>query len=411
MIRFKFLKRVVIFSIVLFFLLIVYFLYFSPTFSKLTSHIDNTQIKSELVENTMSPTLSNSSTEINTIENKLNNLEYAGWIPTWASSAGLQTLKNSDSLFQTISPVWYEISSNGSLKANYPSNRQAIITFTESNNLKLLPTIGMFDNNLLSSILNSPEKLTNHIDSVISVVNSNDYAGIDLDYESISLEDKQKYLEYIELLSKKLHENNKILVVTVLPKWGDDIRYPYRPETREVQDWKEISKYIDELRIMAYDYTHSSNLYPGPIGPTNWIRNILDYAKTKVSTDKVVLGVHLYAYEWYVSQSDLNNLEFKNDYNNNEGQNPRPARAYTYLNIKNILNNYKGESLTYEGENIFIYSALNPTNNMTEDRVVVYMSPEGVNERVKLAKEYNLKGVVFWRLGDEQDVFSLINDN
>jgi Predicted glycosyl hydrolase len=51
---------------------------------------------------------------------------------------------------------------------------------------------------------------------------------------------------------------------------------------------------------MAYDYTSASTLYPGPIGPLNWIEQVMQYALTKAEPQKFVLGVHLYSYEKWV---------------------------------------------------------------------------------------------------------------
>jgi spore germination protein len=219
------------------------------------------------------------------------------------------------------------------------------------------------------------------------------------------LSDKDQYFIFLEKLSTQLHKNNKILSVTVLAKWGDNVRYSYRPETRQVQDWSLISKFADEVRIMAYDYTYSGDRYPGPIGPTGWIITVLEYAGEKMPPEKTVLGIHLYAYEWYQNATIGEELELKTDSSMNINTNPNTARAYTYNTVLNIIQNNSGESSTFEGENIFFYTRKNDKTGILENRALVYIGPDGVKERMLLAQRFNLKGVVFWRLGDEGSIY------
>jgi len=352
--------------------------------------------------------------EKNVIEVSESSLKVAGWIPTWASAAGLQSLQNNPNYFSTVSPVWYEVRSDGSLNPKYPANKAAIVNHTRNNNLELIPTIGMFDHNLFGEILRSEQNRARHIDSIVNTVNTNNYHGIDLDYESISFADKELYFEFLNELSTRLKANGKTLTVTVLAKWGDNVRYSYRPETRQVQDWSRISLYADEIRIMAYDYTYSGDMYPGPIGPTGWIRRILEYSEGQIPAEKTVLGIHLYAYEWYQpagtdqtgngagqSNGTGQKLNIQIDSSLNSQQNPHPARAYTYSTVANILRDYQGEHSSFEDEGIFFYTAVNKTTGIQENRALIYIDPDGVKARTDLAREYGLKGVVFWRLGSE----------
>lgn len=333
-------------------------------------------------------------------------LEKAGWIPTWASGAGLNTLVANPGYFNTISPVWYEVNNDGSLRLRYPTNRASVVSHAKINSIQMMPTIGMFDHNLLGGILRSDDNLNRHVSSIVSTVNTNNYNGIDLDYESISLADRERYFLFLQRLSSELKKSNKKLTVTVLAKWGDNVRYSYRPETREVQDWSRISEYADEVRIMAYDYTYSGDMYPGPIGPTGWIKQILEYGQGKIPANKTVLGIHLYAYEWYQDAQSGENMEIKTDSSQNINRNPNTARAYTFNTVTKILAENTGEASTFEGENIFFYSKQNSQTGILENRALVYIDGDGVRQRMELASKYNLKGVVFWRLGDEGMIFN-----
>ena len=308
---------------------------------------DTSQVRSQELIVTVTPTVEVYLTqEIIKSEEVLdkNKLDVGGWMPTWASQSGYNSLNSNPNYFDTISPVWFEVKSDGTLNSKYPANRAQIVNLARINIMRILPTVGMFDHKLFSQVLQSPTNMQRHVDSIVSTVMSNGFDGIDLDYESVSLADKELYYEFLNKLSSELHKNNKILIVTVLAKWGDNVRYSYRPETRQVQDWTLISKYADEVRIMAYDYTYSGDKYPGPIGPTGWISEVLEYSSQKMPPEKTVLGIHLYAYEWYQNSSTSEELELKTDSTLNIGANPNTARAYTYNTVLDILENNVGES-------------------------------------------------------------------
>lgn len=395
--------------LILFLLIIGFVIYLVSKETRPEEYIDKSQVRSQEILTTVTPTVELIATQ-EVIKSEVvldkNKLDVGGWMPTWASQSGYNSLTANPNYFDTISPVWYEVKIDGSLNTKYPSNRPQIINYAKTKNIRILPTVGMFDHNLFSQVLQSPVNMQRHVDSIVSAVVSGGYNGIDLDYESVSLADKDLYYDFLNKLSTELHKNNKILIVTVLAKWGDNVRYSYRPETRQVQDWALISKYADEVRIMAYDYTYSGDKYPGPIGPTGWINEVLEYASQRMPPEKTVLGIHLYAYEWYQNATTGEELELKTDSSQNSGSNPNTARAYTYRNVLSILQSNQGESSTFEGENVFFYTRKNDKTGILENRALVYISPDGVKERMLLAQQHKLKGVVFWRLGDEGGIYN-----
>lgn len=332
--------------------------------------------------------------------NELETFEFtlSGWIPYWGSTSGLNSLKNNPDLFSSISPVWFEVNKDGSLKTKFPSNKKEMIDFLNEKNIDVIPAIAMFDHELFTEVLQNPDNLGRHIKSIVDVVVNNNFDGIDLDYESTKLSDKEKYFEFLSRLNKDLKLKDKKLIVTVIAKWGDDITYPSLVETREVQDWSEIQNYADKIRIMAYDYTFIKSKFPGPIGPLNWIEEVIKYGVSKVDPQKLVLGVHLYAYEW-IGQNESKLPFVPNMKMNSAGDSE--AKAFTYTEVKNILKSNNGKSSNYEGEKIFDYVA---KDNIS--RSLVYIDPKGINDRINLAKEYNLAGVVFWRIGGDFDLLS-----
>ena len=334
---------------------------------------------------------------IRTIEPN-NNLSYSAWIPDWATGAGFSSLKTKKDLFNSISPVWYEVKEDGSLVKKIPAQSAELLRFCEEKDIEVVPSIAMFDHEIFTKVLQSEENFKRHVDAIISEVRLFDYAGVDLDYESTKLSDKNKYFEFLQQLAGKLHAVDKKLVVTVLSQWGDDIEYPSLPETRKVQDWSEIAKYADEIRIMSYDYTSASAQFPGPIAPLEWVEKIIAYAAKKIPPEKTVLGIHLYSYEWSAA---VEAPIFHPDFDSNPSV-EKPAASYTFETVQKILAANQGEKLDFQGENIYIYQTEREGSKLY--KVLVYIDPVGVSDREALATRYGLKGVSYWRLGGEGEL-------
>lgn len=337
---------------------------------------------------------------------------HTAWIPDWGSKDGLFSLKENVELFESISPVWYEVNTDGTLINKRPSAAGDISAVAKNNGILMIPAIAMFDHEIFTPVLQEEGNLDRHVESIMAEVEKHDYDGIDLDYESTKLSDKEKYFEFIEKLSTALHAQDKLLVVTVLAKWGDGVNYPSLRETRQVQDWSELAKHADEIRIMAYDYTFSKSQNPGPIAPIDWIELILNYAVLEIPREKIVLGVHLYSYEWWneaeigasYDSIEYPTFTFLPEPPKLEIDNPKTARSYTYSTVQSILRDYDGELMEFQDEQVFSYQKINGSTGRAEKRVLVFIDPAGVKARTELAREYNIKGVAYWRLGGEGEL-------
>ncbi|HLA04053.1 MAG TPA: hypothetical protein VJ065_02345, partial [Patescibacteria group bacterium] len=145
---------------------------------------------------------------IRTIEPN-NNLSYSAWIPDWATGAGFSSLKTKKDLFNSISPVWYEVKEDGSLVKKIPAQSAELLRFCEEKDIEVVPSIAMFDHEIFTKVLQSEENFKRHVDAIISEVRLFDYAGVDLDYESTKLSDKNKYFEFLQQLAGKLHAVDK----------------------------------------------------------------------------------------------------------------------------------------------------------------------------------------------------------
>ena len=315
------------------------------------------------------------------------------WIPNWAFGNGFESLKAKKDKFDSISPVWFKVDEEGELKRETNHNDDEFMNFCSENGIDLIPSIPIFDPEIVSKILN--HKMDSHIEAIIDEVKDGDYAGIDIDYEATYLSDKELFLELIKQLSIKLHSNGKMLSLTVLSKWTEEDIYGWLPETRQVQDWRNLEKYIDEMRIMAYDYSSQNSYISGPMSPIYWDNLILKYAKGKISEGKIVLALPLYGYSFRIDEKS--NIG-KDIYEGGEIYgSERRVLAYTYEEILEIGNDFEFEYNfdEFSSEMIIGY------NDGNYERKLYFLSHDSIMDRKRLAEKYDIKGIAYWRLGGD----------
>ena len=146
---------------------------------------------------------------------------------------------------------------------------------------------------VITSILHDPAVRARHIAAIVALVQREDYAGIDIDYEDLQASDRTAFTTFITQLAGALHVAGKMLSVDLFAK-SSNRGYDQR---NLAQDYQAIGRVADQVRLMGYDY-HWADSGPGPVAPIGWIRAVLSYAKTQIPAGKIILGVPLYGYDW-----------------------------------------------------------------------------------------------------------------
>lgn len=223
-------------------------------------------------------------------------------MPYWTITADMADVLANRSEFTEASPWLYGLDSAGKVVPQYDRGDSAVPTALaqlRSAGLPIVPTIAnVLDGNdfayqPIADILHDPTRRAAHIADIVHLVTSNDYAGIDIDYEDLRGTDRQAFSDFVTELATALHAKGKMLSVAVFAK-ADDAGYDQR---NQAQDYAAIGKAADQVRLMGYDY-HWETSPPGPIAPVNWVSSVLHYAVTQIPAQRIVLGIPLYGYDW-----------------------------------------------------------------------------------------------------------------
>lgn len=367
-------------------------------------------------------------------------------------SSMASAINNSDLIHQVM-PFWFTLKSETLIKDLYtPANPsvpmavpapipttpsaqtnqspQATVTppplqLLHSAGFKILPTItdgtyinpktGKATSMVLSNLLADPKSRANVIKTIMKLVmnKDNQFDGIDLDFENFAYVDpvstwtttQPRWVRFISELSSALHAEGKILSITTPPIFdqasGKRGYYVYA--------WSEVGQFIDQLHIMAYDYSTST---PGPIGPIQWTTNTVKYAISVMPASKVFIGIPGYGRDWVTAVTGT-----------------CPAKPVNYVKTvaRGVVSTFVmkdaaglaaayGATPTYDApraESTFSYeksysgtTADGTPTTCTASRMVWYQDSQSYAARANLVGKYRLGGLTEWTLGMEDPTAS-----
>ena len=120
-----------------------------------------------------------------------------------------------------LMPFTYGFTPDGELI--YPEDDRLIETAKRSGSrvlmhLSTLTENGNFSNELANILLLNPEATENLINNSVENVIDKGYDGIDIDFEFLFREDRERYVSFIRRMTEEMNRNGFICVVAVPPK-------------------------------------------------------------------------------------------------------------------------------------------------------------------------------------------------
>ncbi len=335
-----------------------------------------------------------------------------GWIPYYAMKTALPSAVANGDLIKEVMPFWYTLKSESKITDLYtPSNPSVpmnipLATMRDSG-FQIIPTITDGTGKLvLAKLLSVAATRTQVVNTIINLVMTNNFDGIDLDFEGFAFSDgtaswpatRINWDAFILQLSTALHGLGKLLSVTtpVLfdPTTGKKGYYVY--------DWATISPMIDRLRIMTYDYSTSS---PGPIGPITWAEQSITYAVSVVAASKVYLGVPGYGRDWVTKVDGICPSSVAKVIS--PGANAAvfvmrdaAALAATYGATPTFNNSFAEATFSYQ--KVYSGTASNGlATSCTASRTAWFENAQSYAARAQLVAKYRLGGITAWTFGME----------
>ncbi|WP_317366565.1 glycosyl hydrolase family 18 protein [uncultured Tyzzerella sp.] len=281
-----------------------------------------------------------------------------------------------------LSPTWFEIKNSkgdiedkGSIEYSKWAKEQGYQLWGLVSN--------SFDKIITHDTLSDPNKRSKIINTLLEYAKKYNLDGINIDFENVAKEDGDYYLQFIKEATSIFKQNG--LVVSV------DMYVP-APWTAHYQ-MKEVAKIVDYVIIMAYDEHYSTSKESGSVSSLPWAEKYMVEATKLVPKDKLIMGVPFYTRVWTETKKPDGTVSVVS-----KSLKMEEARKLLEDNNANIVWNEKTKQ--YYGE----YFSDGTTKKIwLEDE-------KSMEERMKLARKLDVKGIAAWKRGHETDAtWDIIN--
>lgn len=337
--------------------------------------------------------------------------EVSAWIPYWRSKEGVANILPQLDKFKEVNPFVYSVRQDGTLYENSPLTDEEWVNLkiqAKQKGINFIPTIMWANADAIDATLRDPAKRQEHIRAIVKEVYSKGFDGIDIDYEAKHA--RTKY--YFSLFLKGLYEAieyDKLVMCTIEARTPLDSRYE-TPEAipKDIEyanDFAEINKYCDRVRIMAYDQgridlklNKLNTDHYAPVADRAWVEKVLELAIKDINKEKITIGVPTYGYEYDVF--DAMDGSGKKEYSRLWSFNPNYAiETGGKLNIAPARNSAGELSLIYPASKS--PDPVIPLPNAT--RLMSWSDAEAIRQKAELAEKLGLRGIAIFKIDGGQD--------
>jgi spore germination protein YaaH len=285
---------------------------------------------------------------------------------------------------QEKEPGWYALESG---KVN------PFLQAAKDNHQTLSLVVFSGSNKSIGVLVSDPVKHADNLISDISpVMKRYGFSDLNLDVEYIDVASEEARIHFTQFVKevRKGLENQNLGTLSIDVSPTAFIKnYLINPA--------DISKYVDSVIIMGYDYHYQGSSVTGPVAPLFGssgvaefdIQTAVEKALTVLPPSKIILGVPLYGYEWETI-----------------GTNPRspviPGTGITASSqrVQLLLEKCTTCSVKLDSEALEKYIVYRDVNTNSYHQIF-YPDKEVMSDKIKFAEKHNLGGIALWALGYE----------
>ncbi len=358
-------------------------------------------------------------------------LEVSGWIPFWSGSKGAVDAQKHISAFSVIQPFGYAVKQDGSLKDLVGLTKDgwpSLLKSARAKDVLVTPTVMSSDGKLIHQLLSDEKRRTEHIASIIAMVQEGRFDGVDIDYEGKLSDTKDYFSLFLKELKAALGDRR--LSCTVEARTPPDSLYKtIPPDLKYANDYTAIGTYCDRVEIMGYDQRRAdiklNALRVGmpyiPTADVGWVRKVVVFALKSIPKEKLVLGVPTYGHEyevtvapdWYQGYTRVGSINPDTAVALAKSKKIKPSQdnagemsfSYTTATIAKKLKLYAVPKGTTTG-NLVAAQALAYANNTGKSivvNVVSWSDVRAIESKIALAKEFGLRGVAIFKIDGQED--------
>ena len=309
----------------------------------------------------------------------------------------LQTIADTKGL-TTISPTWFTIAdTDGNINSLASSQ---YVNYAHQSNIEVWALVRDFDGGIGSyeesyEVLSHTSKRENLVNQLIAEALQTGIDGINVDFEKISAECGEHYIQFIRELSVKCRQNGLVLSVD-----------NYVPKTYNAHyHIEEQGKVADYVIIMGYDEHYSGSYESGSVASLNFVKEGIEATLNAVPKEKVINAVPFFTRLWKEVPKTEEELA--------EEAGTEAAEYSVKVTSEALGMEAAEQAIADAGAQTTVDEATKQNYAQWEADGATYKiwleDETALEEKLKLMKEYKLAGTAAWRLGFEKSsVWELI---
>lgn len=152
---------------------------------------------------------------------------------------------------------------------------------------------GNFNNLLITAVVNDQAAKENLLNNLLETVQRKNFQGVDIDFEYIRPEDRVPFADFVADVRNFLSPYGYHVSVALAPKTSDTqagLLY-------EGKDYGLLGEAADSVLLMTYEWGYTYGP-PMAVAPVNKVRQVVEYAVTRIAPFKIDLGIPNYGYDW-----------------------------------------------------------------------------------------------------------------
>ena len=314
-----------------------------------------------------------------------------------ANSTVLQRIAESKGL-TTIAPTWFHVSdTDGNLDSIASAD---YVNYAHQSNIEVWAAVRDFDGGISSyeesyEVLSYTSKRENLINQLISEALRVGIDGINVDFEKISEECGEHYIQFIRELSVRCRQNGIVLSVDNYVPKGYNMQY----------DRKEQGIVADYVVIMGYDEHFSGSPEAGSVSSYNFVKEGIEETLKEVPAEKIISGIPFFTRLWEETPKTDEELKEQEGTDQAEYTMNVTSQALDMASAQAKVAE-AGAEITWDEETQQNYANWTVENTTYE----IWLEDEqSIEPKLKLMKDNKLAGTAAWALGQESsEVWNLI---